>query len=91
MVRCGVPGRDEGILRPGMFAVGGGMKVVRFCPEAGEFLSLVPSLSAFPPGAFCFDGGVPPYFSNSCCVVLYLVAFLSFSIVASLCFWRSVD
>lgn len=85
MVRCGVPGRDDGMLRPGIFAVGGGMKFVRFCPEAGDSLSFVPFLSALPLDAFCFDGGVPPYFSNSCCVVLYLVAFFSFSIVASLC------
>lgn len=34
-------------------------------------------------------GGAAPYFSNSCCVVLYLVAALSFSIAASRCLFRS--
>ena len=52
----------------------------------------VPALSCFgvvlrsaSPAGFGFGVGVPPYFFSNSCVLLYLVAVLSFSIVVSLC------
>ena len=82
----GVFGRDTGPIRPGMFAVGGGTKPL-WSPAgvAGpSFLGVDLRLEV--PLGFPFGVGVPLYFSSSWCVVLYLVAVLSLSMVASLCF-----
>lgn len=72
-------------MRPGIFAVGGGGRPVRWVG--------VPCGVTFRLGCACpFEGvdfGVAPlYLSRSCCVELYFVAILSFSIVASRCLFR---
>ena len=60
------------------------MKLVRrwsfFIGSSGGFWPVV--LDPF------FLGGTPPYFSSSCCVVLYLVAVFSLSIVLSRSFCK---
>ena len=78
-------GRDAAIFRPGIFAVGGGMNPVLPPLEAFGSPLLELGLRGVAPPAFDLEG-VPPYFSRSSCVVLYLVAVLSLSIVFSLCF-----
>lgn len=69
-----------------MFAVGGGpMPVLCGCTAAlSPFLDVCLVVEAEALGLG--EDGAAPYFSKSCCVELYLVAALSFSIV----FVRSV-
>lgn len=86
-----MPGRETGWFLPGMFAVGGGTNPVLACPVAGELVLLGVFFGELPPAGFVLDCGVPPYFFNNSCVVLYFVAALSFSIVASLCFCNPSD
>jgi hypothetical protein len=73
-----------------MLAVGGGAIPV-LSAICGVPALLPVSLRLEPPP---FLAGValgvsPPYFSRSCCVELYFVATLSFSIVSSLCLFSS--
>ena len=73
---------------PGILAVGGGINAVLVPFGLAELAELgLGFLAAFPAG-FPFGVGVPPYFFNSSCVVLYFVAVLSFSMVLSLCFCK---
>lgn len=69
-----------------MFAVGGGGSPVRCAGGCGL------ACLGFWDSALGLEdclGDSPPYFSSNCCVELYLVAILSFSIVSSRCFCRS--
>lgn len=72
------------MFRPGMFAVAGGAKVVLPSFEALDLVWV--GLDFLFDWVLDFDfDGVPPYFSSNCCVVLYFVVALSFSIVVSRC------
>lgn len=73
-----------------IFAVGGGASPVRgtgCCGVSGWRVSGLGVSSSPLEGDGLGDS--PPYFSSSCCVELYRVAALSFSIVSSRCFCRS--
>jgi hypothetical protein len=76
---------EEYLAKIGMFAVAGGAIPVLPTFEPPERLWFGVALRTDGAVDFGFVG-VPPYFSNSCCVVLYFVAVLSLSIAVSRCF-----
>ncbi len=76
-----------------MFAVAGGAMFVRPWREAGGVPFDATDLRLLPEDEEEFGVlgalGAAPYFANSSCVELYLVAFLNFSIAESFCLFSS--
>lgn len=95
LLRSADVGREPGCgggagCRLGIFAVGGGAIPVRCCGVPGLPCAAMDLRLPVACGDDLALGGDPPYFSSSCCVLLYFVAVFSFSMAASRCFCRSL-
>ena len=84
-----MPSRDNDPVFPEIFAVGGGTNDVLPLLGVPELPPLGDDFPSSAPTGLFFGVSEPPYFFSSSCVVSYLVADLSFSIVISRCFCSS--